>query len=308
MHSNGHVFFEDTTFLSLDEHSIIREALHGFEFRFCSPLVHNFANNTSVRSFGGNILFVRTRSLNGATESQKQCARDLGLNKRGRGCVLGSERPELLGKARKIQHLLLFTFLPAAIPEGRFKFTSRGQGMTIRYENFSDVFGSGESVVLDSDEYVRVETQEDKIGAVWTSLLTASQTFNVLLDVLGDGSNEGSGHIVIEEIDGSRWEADGTANDIREFASEEPERVVSAVLETGQNRLRWARPEFRIKSATQKTAEIGLVSARKTFEYFPRILASTATHGINSNPILVVRRVKQLAPTGLNRTKDADVD
>ncbi|MBG0741291.1 hypothetical protein IV500_18150 [Paeniglutamicibacter antarcticus] len=166
--------------------------------------------------------------------------------------------------------------------------------MTMRYENFSNNFGAGESVIVNADEYLRVESEKERVGAVWTSQLSASQTFEALSDLLGKRDAETSGHIVVEELDGSRWETDGTTEDIKIFAREEPDRIVSVVLDSGFSRLRWARPELRIKSAVKKTAEIGLLADPKVFRGFASVLSSTATAEIHKNPTLVTSKVRQL--------------
>lgn len=280
---------------SWEPHSIVWT---GDVTKVWSPLrVDARLTNARVRSYGGIYLFILTGSLIGATKAQQQCAKDLRLNKVGRGCILGIDRPELLGKLVKIRHLVSLYVLQWDIPAGNFRITIRGDEMMLRHEKF-DVEGiHGEAVIAGSGEYLRVENSDGGTGAVWTSDLDPAQSIRACLEVIGAHPNDDDGYLVfIEKEDGGdvEFEGSGPSTEIFDYVQEHPDRVLYVVLSTDHVKLTWEAPDTRILSAQHPTAEAGIYQEGLTRASMTRLLGRTATAQLRAHSRAVSRRIKRL--------------
>ncbi|WP_422936263.1 uL30 family ribosomal protein [Sinomonas sp. P47F7] len=250
-----------------------------------------------MHSYGGIYLFILTHSLIGATKAQQQCAKDLKLNKIGRGCILGIDRPELLGKLVKIRHLVSLYVLQWDIPAGNFRITIRGDEMMLRHEKF-DVEGiHGEAVIAGSNEYLRVENSGEGTGAVWTSDLDPAESIRACLEVMDAHPNDEDGYLVfLDQEDGSdvEFEGRGPSTEIFDYVQEHPDRVLYVVLSTDRVKLTWEAPDTRILSAQHPTAEAGIYQDGLTRASMTRLLGRTATVELRAHSRAVSRRIKQL--------------
>lgn len=167
------------------------------EPQFVHP-VGSLSRPILARSYGGNLLVVQKRGLQGVTSNKRGSARSASLGVIGRACIVPADpQSSSFGQVRNVQELMGFYWLPEDAPEGLVRIVVESvatPGGNVKPEKFpvtvewsADAGPATGSVQLAAGEYAEWDHRGEYSAVRWSSARLLEDVLKTTISLFGSG-------------------------------------------------------------------------------------------------------------------------
>ncbi len=165
------------------------------------------------------------------------------------------------------------------------------------YKHYTAENSEGEKIVVGDGEYLQVSSFDAGIAATWTSVLTVQE----FLKVIGQHHNlvtsavSGDSYVSITDPEEGRVDAEGLADDVVRFITNEEPIVGYVRLDYDEISVCWGSSHARIEGSDAEYAEVGIsVPLANTSDQLKALIQQTASATVRDNQQVLFSRIKQL--------------